>query len=203
MIIGLAGAKRSGKNTVANFISDEFSRDFKVTHWSFAEDLKKSAAASLEEFEDGVEFCDAFKEQGTIEVYLDSYNLKTISGREFLQYYGTEAHRDIFGDDFWVNNLLNKIITSETTGLAWEERLDVITDVRFPNEAEAINAGIGSGNIVARINRPSVENSGDAHASEIPLHESLLTCEIPNEGTLGQLREDVIHIIGGWIKVYA
>lgn len=57
-------------------------------------------------------------------------NWKTIvrmSMRTFLQRYGTESHRDLFGTDFWVYQSLPH-------GFDHDGLLVVITDMRFPNE---------------------------------------------------------------------
>jgi hypothetical protein len=199
MILGLAGAKRSGKNTVAEFIKDQFGDKYEVQEWSFAEDLKKSAAAAIGAGEeiaigDPVAFCDLFKENGTIELSIDHELFSaawTISGREYLQYYGTEAHRNVFGDDFWVKNLLQKIPNPAI--VSHENRIDVITDTRFPNEADAIR-GIADGYII-KVSRPEVESDGDTHASEIPLPDDLIDYTITNTSTLDDLSFNTYTVI--------
>jgi hypothetical protein len=203
MIIGLAGAKHAGKNTVAKIIAEEFGNEFHVEEWSFAEDLKKSAAAALGvETDDPVAWAESFKEQGRIIIQESlvedtdpffSTEVLTyeheISGREYLQYYGTEAHRDVFGDNFWVKNLLTKIDDDYEDGDL--PRLDLITDLRFPNEAESLfHLGI-----VIRVNRKEVENEGDTHASEQPLPDQLVNWELNNNGTLTNLRVNTIHAL--------
>lgn len=199
MIIGLAGAKRSGKNTVAKFIAEELGDKYDVKEWSFAEDLKKSAVAALGilNHAEPVLFADWIKEEGTI--LLQNKSGKTVnklSGRAFLQYYGTEAHRDIFGDNFWVDNLLWKI--EQADGHA--NPLDVITDVRFQNEAERIKRLGGS---IIKIRRDEVESSGDTHASEIPLPDELVDETILNNGSLDDLKhatELAVNLILGETK---
>lgn len=185
MIIGIAGLKGSGKNTVAEIVKKNFSDSWHITEWSFAEDLKKSAAHSLGQFDKEIEFCNGLKEKGSeISVKLGSGMWGSISGREFLQFYGTEAHRDIFGQGFWVENLFEKIGTAENVeDYGWKWRLDLITDTRFENEAEAVR-NAGGWNV--RVNRPSVE-SGDTHASEKPLEDKWIDYELDNSGSLQQL----------------
>lgn len=192
MIIGLAGVKESGKNTAAKFIAEEFGDEYTVKEWSFAEDLKKSAAAALGEKSDAVEFCNVLKEHGTLLVYMDDTEVISISGREYLQYYGTEAHREIFGDDFWVENLMVKIHPHFED---WD-RLDLITDVRFSNEAEYIQA---EGGKVIKIRRPEKEESGDGHASEKPLPDQLVDIEVINDSDLDEFRKRIIKRVEVWL----
>ena len=189
MIIGIAGAKRAGKNTVAKFIAEEFGNEYEVCEWSFAEDLKRSAAEALGETSDHIQFCEALKEHGTIAVYMDDTKVSEISGREYLQFYGTEAHRDIFDTDFWVNNTLNKIcrIEQNISLEDWKNRIDLITDVRFPNEAEEIR---DLGGKILKVRRDEVEQSGDTHASEKPLPDELIDRTILNNGTLEELKHN-------------
>ncbi len=195
-IIGLAGAKRAGKNTVASFIADILSTtDYTVYELSFAEKLKISAARSLgvkyvdkdpnAEAKQAVEWADVFKEHGKL-----TYELKIpgeggvvehreISGREYLQWYGTESHREIFGTDFWVETLFDEIEHLWNTN-----SICVITDVRFPNEASAVANYGGS---VVRVRRSEVESGKDTHASEKPLPSELVHYELWNNSDLTEL----------------
>lgn len=202
MLIGLAGAKHSGKNTCAEFIREYFGGDFDVREWSFAEDLKKSAAASLGIYENGVDFCNELKECGDIHVYFNNNVHFVITGREFLQLYGTEAHRDVFGQSFWVENLLTKIQNNEDGGFGYHggdyPHFDLITDVRFPNEAQAIKS---MGGKIIQIVRES-EADGDAHASEKPLDRELVDRVIGNNSTLGALKETIIFAVEEECKDY-
>jgi hypothetical protein len=195
MIIGIAGAKHSGKNTVAGFIKDHFDSDLIVKEWSFAADLKISAARALDykgTDEECIKFCDDLKEKGSILVACD-YEMADwkISGREYLQLYGTEAHREIFGTNFWVNNLFQKIFNDEDGTLNQlgdnRMRLDLITDVRFPNEADAVHTAGGK---ILQIRRDEVENGDDTHASEKPLDKDSVDFIIYNNSDLGHLESE-------------
>lgn len=202
MIIGLAGAKESGKNTAAKFIAEEFS-EYEIYEHSFAAKLKQSAIAALcgqvLSPEDAIIACDELKIDSTFygKVFDPSEGEDYViaeyqfTGREFLQWYGTEAHREIFGQDFWVDQVMDNVPNSVTgfgTKEEWNNRLDLVTDVRFPNEATAIQ---DHGGKVFRINRTEVENTGDTHASEKPLDLDLVWAEIDNNGTLDELRHEI------------
>lgn len=79
-----------------------------------------------------------------------------MTGREFLQYFGTEICRKIY-EPVWINATLNKI-KKEGSGLA------IITDVRFPSEVESI---LSSGGYVYMLDR---EIYKDDHESENALN---------------------------------
>lgn len=202
MIIGLAGVKGSGKNTVAEFIKEIFGDRYEIKEWSFAEDLKKGAAASLGySGDDPIEFCNRLKETGKIGYWCEDggWPEGSVSGREYLQYYGTEAHRDIFADDFWVDNLMNKIESEQGSS---RNRLDIITDVRFPNEARRIlgfGVVLGTKGVVIKVRRPEVEDTGDTHASEIPLSDDLVNAEIHNTRSFDHLKLETQLVVSNQI----
>jgi hypothetical protein len=80
-----------------------------------------------------------------------------MTAREFMQFLGTEVMRKIF-EPIWVNATIKKI-KAEGTQLA------IIADVRFPNEAKAIEDANG---LLVRLSRSPLE---DAHDSETALND--------------------------------
>jgi hypothetical protein len=193
MLIGLHGKMRSGKDTAAQFILEWAEGEFPaVRRDAFADRLKISAARALGyegNNSDCVDFCNELKLDGNwIEVSFvndDLAETRTISGREYLQYYGTEAHREVFDTDFWVNAVLDKYDPQE---------LLVVTDVRFPNEAEAIrNAGGEVWQVLRQT--PGFDNGVSGHASEMPLSSDLIDTTIVNNGTLDHFRDLVLSLM--------
>ncbi len=193
MIIGLHGKLRSGKDTACQIIADNYERGI-VLRKAFADPLKLSAArifkpdATLEE---ALDFCNKLKEQGYVDVVVDAGEGKHLTGRQFLQNYGTEAHRDVFGTNFWVDASLPRyddIRNSERTVFQIDRDKDIVvfTDVRFPNEAERIHEW---GGVVIEIYRDAHLRgvSDDNHASEVSLPRKLINFSIPNNGTLDDL----------------
>lgn len=81
-----------------------------------------------------------------------------MTSREFMQFLGTEVMRNMF-EPIWVNATINKI-KAEGAGLA------VIADVRFPNEATAIEE---AGGLLLRLKRQPFGD--DTHASECALDD--------------------------------
>ncbi|RLC98015.1 MAG: hypothetical protein DRI46_12050, partial [Chloroflexi bacterium] len=111
MLIGIAGPAGSGKDTFANAAARAArAHDEWAVVDSFAAPLKRSAAVAI-----GVpeEILLDHKRRGKMTVMIHNedgitqYSHK-LSVRKYLQLYGTEAHRDIFGDDFWIKNLLER-----------------------------------------------------------------------------------------------
>lgn len=174
----------AGKDTAYGYIEEYFSDTaLRVEHMSFARKLKQSAATLFDIEEDPIVWSDAIKSGGTI--YIDwPGGSEAFSGREFLQRYGTEAHRNIFGTDFWVDAALPK--DTDHYG-----KLLVFTDVRFPNEAQRIR---DLGGEIWHIVRPSMVN-GDDHASEQPLDASLVDRTIINDQTLNHFRSEVFDLL--------
>jgi len=80
-----------------------------------------------------------------------------ITAREFLQYFGTEVCRKI-KPNIWVDSCVSRINQSGTD-------LAIVSDVRFPNEVDAIQKAGGK---VIRLTRKPYE---DIHDSEISLDD--------------------------------
>jgi hypothetical protein len=117
--------------------------------------------------------------------------------REFLQKLGTEAMRDGLHPNVWVNALFSDYIPYSVRGSSYEqiETNWVITDVRFPNEVEAI---VKRGGITIRVVRPdmhSLQSMIPAHVSETALDDIMVHYEIVNDGTLEDLVERVKEIL--------
>jgi len=103
---------------------------------------------------------------GSKDCYL-SYN-ETLTPRLLLQLIGTECGRRIIHPNIWVNSLMSEYknrtrynsIRGEIPGEEIVYPNWIVTDVRFPNEAEAIK---NRGGILIRINRPQEfkPNPGD------------------------------------------
>lgn len=169
MIVGLSGEKESGKDTVAAYLVKKYEFERKA----FADPLKKSVATLFNiPFKD----VDTLKNDRKAKVTLSTYPGYSVelSFRGFLQRFGTESHRGVFGEDFWLNHTL------PVEGY-YPGRNIVITDVRFANEAERVRQLGGS---VIRIYR-SMVLTGDPHPSEQFAFE--VDHIIYNNGTLDQL----------------
>lgn len=103
--------------------------------------------------------------------------------RELLQRLGTEMGRDILGQDIWVDTAMNRL---EVPGF------NVFTDVRFPNEFDAIKAAGGE---VWRIQRPGTGPVND-HPSETALDGHEFDWWIDNSTTIEDLCVTVQQALG-------
>lgn len=185
LVIGIHGPSRSGKDTIYRILLEEFPL-IKFERQGFADALKVSAAKSI-----GLEGSDAeliakmdrVKESGQIRSPFG-----TISGRQFLQNYGTEAHREMFGSDFWLDQVIPNINNPRERYIGFDRTCDVliIPDVRYQNEVGRVN---DAGGQLWKINR-NVEGHTTGHASEGEL-VARWDRVIDNNGTKDDLRSDV------------
>lgn len=113
------------------------------------------------------------------------------SPRRLLQTLGTEWGRGCVSKDLWVTLAVRR----------WEEAWKgavtiVVPDVRFQNEAEAIR---DHGGQVWRIIR-DVPPIAAGHVSEAGLRKELVDREIRNDGTIADLRANVLeaYVQAGW-----
>ena len=146
-VIGIHGPSRSGKDSVYKILKEEFPT-IKFERQGFADALKISAAKAISavgDDDDLIDFMDLLKENGQIEVKLSLSEEEnggfTVSGRKFLQYYGTEAHREMFGDQFWLDQVIPSPWIPEVRADKTIRDCDVlvIPDVRYDNEVERIS----------------------------------------------------------------
>ena len=197
-LLALTGARGSGKDTAFSFIHEwGLERGVSVGRRGFADPLKFSFArlflpdCTLEE---AVQWCDEIKMAESLSAISaewyrgDAHAGETetkithsITGRTALQRYGTESHRDVFDNNFWVDALLPDAIDPATGEHVWPQRfrmslvpdppeICVVTDCRFPNEAERVR---WLGGKIWRIVRYPHEDLGDGHRSEQGLDPDL------------------------------
>ena len=164
--------KGSGKDTVAAYLIKEHGFERRA----FADPLKKSVAAL---FDIPYHEIDKYKNDDCVEVNLEVpspdalVSVSKLTFREFLQRYGTESHRDVFGDNFWADQTLPKDAFYRGRNIA-------ITDLRFENEAMRVHS---CGGFVVNIVRPGLDDK-DQHSSEAPLDKRTVDFRLMNEGSL-------------------
>lgn len=199
-IIGLTGKAGSGKDTVAQIALEWCAaHGISAERVAFADPLKLSAARALGMVktatqEQAVQFCNELKSGGRIKIELPTEPLDPIreyeiTGREYLQWYGTEAHRDVFDREFWVNATFGPLDARFRELRAPD--VVFVTDCRFENEAAAVHDRAGE---VWEIVRPGQSEISEAHASEDGLPEAAIDSGIRNNGTLDDLRDKVCLI---------
>jgi hypothetical protein len=141
MIIGVCGFIGSGKDTVADYLTNfhEFRRE------SFANTLKDAVSMVFgwdrTMLEGRTKQAREWREQ-VDPWWAERLNMPNLTPRWVLQYWGTEVCRKAFHDDIWIASLENKLRNS-TDDI-------VISDCRFPNEIKSIK---DAGGIVIRVVR--------------------------------------------------
>lgn len=119
--------------------------------------------------------------------------------RELLQKLGTDAMRDNLHENVWVNALFadyvprlqfEKSFHGMKGAVPVEEPNWIITDMRFPNEMDAVYKREG---ITIRVVRPGT--AVGTHPSETALDNEEFDYEIINDGTLEELIEKVKTIL--------
>lgn len=113
--------------------------------------------------------------------------------RDFLQKLGTDALRDGLHPNTWINALMSEYNPYSTRGSFYEEVESnwIITDTRFPNEAQAIK---DAGGIVIRVDRPGFKPV-NAHPSETGLDHWDFDYKIMNGSDLVSLAFTVKNIM--------
>jgi hypothetical protein len=208
MIIGISGYSGTGKDLVGTIIQEISLNKWHIKKW--AGKLKTIASIltgiPVENFEDQ-EFKKTLlgPEWGTVKdiplngvpVFADIQFNSLMTVRDFLQKLGTDAIRDSLHENTWVNaTMIDYKKESSECGISkigtivncvdypnW-----IITDTRFPNEAEAIKK---AGGIVIRINRPGVQPI-NPHPSETSLDDWSFDAVINNDGDVS----DIVHKVG-------
>ncbi len=211
-IIGFTGKKNSGKNTAADIASDYLAqRKLSSYHVSFAQTLKSTCIDLFGLDPNLVLGSDKDKNQLTDITWdnlpneiREKYGIKTtiqyphgdngcttpvnvvlnatgrMTIREVLQVVGTDIFRNMFDDNIWVKAAFNGLPNCNCI---------IFTDVRFPNEANAIKARNGT---IIRINRPT--HSIDSHISETALDNYPFDHIIHNKGTLQEF-ETLVKLV--------
>jgi hypothetical protein len=200
MIIGISGYAGSGKDALCTKIQ-ELDKESNWQRKKWAGKLKQISSILTGISEDMFEDTD-FKNTNLGPEWnatpcgkIGSKHKQPLTVREFLQRLGTDAIRDGLHTNAWVNALIADYKCSFCLQSSGEHKACIksnypnwiITDTRFPNEAEAIK---NSGGIVIRVDRISVSPI-NAHYSEIALDNWDFDYYIDNSGTEDDLADRV------------
>ncbi len=153
MIIGVCGFIGSGKDTIADYLTNfhGFRRE------SFANTLKDAVSAVFgwdrTMLEGRTKQAREWRER-VDPWWAERLNMPNLTPRWVLQYWGTEVCRKGFHDDIWIASLENKLRNS-TDNI-------VISDCRFPNEIKSIK---DAGGIIVWVKRGELPEWYDAAVS--------------------------------------
>ena len=185
-IIGLNGVARAGKDTVAGILHDLYGYEV----FSYSETLNDALIALNPWVDDGrlptgepdvIRYADLVSSVG----YEKAKEIPEV--RRLLQAMGTEVGRNMFGENIWVDALMKKIKGKPKV---------VITNVRFPNEAEAVWSRGGE---VWEVTRPGFAPAL-GHVSDTALDSVQKNAYIHNDGTERDLADKVLFLMDDPIR---
>jgi hypothetical protein len=177
MIIGLSGYAQTGKDTIADYLIEKYG----FTRVAFADPIREALYKLNPKVRisdaAGVSVAHAVDNMGWEEV-------KKLSSdtRELLQRFGTEVGREMFGENFWVEKAIEKARGYDKV---------VFTDVRYPNELEAILRASGT---VWRVIKSDVK-AVNLHQSETALDHYQFPYLILNNKTKKDLYESIDYLM--------
>ena len=174
MIIGLTGAARAGKDTVANAL---VARGW--TKCAFADPIYAAVQAMF----------------GWSREYIEANKESPIgpggrSPRYIMQTLGTEWGRTLVCDDLWVQLMERRLLNELPYGNV------VIPGVRFVNEAKLI-AKLGG--YVIRVVRPGLPGVRE-HVSEEPLPSEYITATVHNDSSEADFRARFLRGIDALLR---
>ena len=208
MIIGVCGFIGSGKDTIADYLTNfhGYRRE------SFANSLKDAVAQVFgwdrTMLEGRTKQAREWREQ-VDPWWAERLGMPNLTPRWILQYWGTEVCRKAFHDDIWIASLENKLRTSKDD--------IVISDCRFPNEIksiknaggivirvkrgdepewyqDAINANEGRGNMSWLLSTDKLKKLG-IHASETSWVGTRFDAVLDNDGSIDDLYAQIRELI--------
>ena len=168
LIVGFTGKPRAGKDTAASRLVEY--HGFKTI--AFADPIR-AAVLRLDPYVQGCT---------RLSYVIDRYGWDYAKDhwpevRRLLQIFGTEIGRDLFGQNFWIERLMESIDSTPSSNRI------AITDVRFEDEAKALRK---RGAFIVRINRTSAcsndvvlshrsetESAGISPNYVVPNHKSI------------------------------
>lgn len=128
MIIGICGLQSSGKDTIGNYLINNY--NFKKL--SFAEVLKDIVSILFNWDRnklEGITFSDRLWREQIDIWWSNELNIQEFTPRYAMQFIGTDLFRKYFKDNIWVTIIKKKILQHSQ-----QSKNIIITDCRFPNE---------------------------------------------------------------------
>jgi hypothetical protein len=173
-LIGVTGLRRSGKDTIGACLANE---GYNIVKFAGAlKEMLRTYLSYVGVYEVMIE--DLIEGQYK-EVPLKQFCDKTT--RYAMQTLGTEWGRDLIGNDIWVRAAMARAAQFDRV---------VISDVRFPNEVEAIRK---AGGRIIHVMRPGIDVQ--AHASELLVASLYYDFLVLNDGTIDELNQKVLQLI--------
>jgi hypothetical protein len=177
-LVGLIGRKQVGKDSVYGFLREHFG----YSRAAFADPLKDVALFTnpwiIAEEDSGMR---AWRLRDVVDHQGWEMAKQIPEVRRILQELGLGVRLKV-AEDTWIRATLDNALAQGGPV--------VVTDVRFPNEADEI---LRAGGILVRVSRPYFE-SDDGHASESGLPERVVSAHLINMGSLEDLESQVLRV---------
>lgn len=186
-IILIAGKKRSGKDTVADYLLKNIKKSTKA---SLAGEVKKAAKKDFKQLQDQLN--KIFNDLMLYDLVTTNKHWgneeKTFFSRSILQIYGTNIFRNRVDMYYWIKKEEQNIQKTNKDVI-------IIPDVRFPNELNYFKNNKSYNTISIKVNR-NIKGQKDKHKSETALdnYKNWDTI-INNNSTLEALRKKANKII--------
>ncbi len=192
IVIGLIGRSRVGKDTFGKMLAEElFNRTGKrFILMAYAEELKKRIQLDFDLSYD--QLWGDKKEEEDLRYPKKEGGYWT--GREIMQFMGTECFRAV-DNNFWIKELFRIV---NDNGFKYV----IITDVRFPDEAQPVKERDGF-IIQVSSNREIVGTvHNQKHASEVSMtNYDKIDFKINNNGSLEELRSTAVQLVDMLLQI--
>ncbi len=176
-VIGLTGYARAGKDTVGEILCS----DYGFTRLAFADVLKDTALGADPYVRTRI---GSHQRLSSLIEHIGWERAKENDDvRRFLQNLGLSV-RDNIGSDTWLTPVISAVRSGSAPGY-------VITDVRFPNEAQAVR---DAGGFLVRVTRPGTAPAL-GHISDTALSDTEPDATLHNGSTREDLDEAVFQLL--------
>lgn len=205
VLVGLHGLPRVGKDTLADFLAgsygferfayaDEVYREVAEAYGVTEEQLRSHDWKTTHRDELSPHNCNnpEFLKVFWNNISMDRFTTPQIlTSRRVLQLWGTEYRQNLYGRDYWLRRLEQRIAERATGSLL------VITDVRYYHEA-AHCYGYASKRSFQKVLLMEVTragSSGTGHSSDEPLTHLILNGTIANNSSIASLQRNVSQLM--------
>ena len=180
MLIGICGKAGAGKDTIGDYIVENYS--FKKI--ALADPIKRMVkdVFVLDDY--------AVYDRDAREKELEKWPGWSV--RRLLQIIGTELFRNNIDDSVWVKSLFYRI--QEDIGSNY-----IVTDVRFPNELEFLKENSKEGEFYCiKVIRPGFDGNVGIHGHASEAYDLKADIEIINDETIENLYNKVRNVMEGF-----
>ena len=194
MIVGVIGKKRSGKDTIANYLVQYYN----FQRYAFADPMKvmvKEAFLWNEVWVNG-----KYKEAVDPRWGISPRQALKHIGTEWAQYGLCESYpefKEVTDRNLWVKRFIYFYMACKGYNYA-DQKNFVISDVRFPHEIKTIKESRDLNNdkkVFIKVVRPESEKVTDTHESEKLVDTLLYDYIVQNHGTLQHLQNQITSIL--------